>query len=61
MIKFASLLRAPVLVVLAHVLSPTPPFATVERDSAIPTPAIKRVMEWSWDKSLPLLILRVET
>lgn len=39
--KSASLLPAPELVVLAHVLSPTPSFATVERDSATPTPAIK--------------------
>lgn len=39
--KSASLLPAPELVVLADALSPTLPFATVERDSATPTPAIK--------------------
>lgn len=40
--KSASLLPAPELVVLAHALSPTLPFATVETVSATPTPAIKR-------------------
>lgn len=40
--KSASLLPAPELVVLAHVLSPATPPASLERDSAIPLPAIKR-------------------